>query len=359
MSPPRDPGRIFLVLKIDLHTHILPESWPNLAERYGCGDWVKLDHYKPCSARMMVGDNFFREIESNSWDPVVRMDDCDRAGVHVQVLSTVPIMFSYWAKPAHAFDLSQLLNDHIAGVVATYPTRFAGLGNLPMQAPDLAIKELERCVNELGMPGVQIGSNINGSNLDDPGVVAILEAARDLDAAVFVHPWEMLGQDRHPRYWLPWLVGMPAETATAMCSLMMGGVLEKLEGLRIAFAHGGGSAPFTIGRIQHGFDVRPDLCAVDSKLSPRELLRRCYVDSLVHDPDSLRHLIDIMGPDRIALGSDYPFPLGEHVPGALIESMALAHRSKERLLSGTALEFLGLKASTFLGEHSEVIHDDA
>ena len=121
------------------------------------------------------------------------------------------------------------------------------------------------------------------------------------------------------------------------------------------------SAPCTRGqsRIQHGFDVRPDLCAVDSKLSPRELLRRCYVDSLVHDPDSLRHLIDIMGPDRIALGSDYPFPLGEHVPGALIESMALAHRSKERLLSGTALEFLGMKASTFLGEHSEVIHDDA
>ena len=126
----------------------------------------------------------------------------------------------------------------------------------------------------------------------------------------------MLGQNRTRDHWLTWLVGMPAETATAMCSLMMGGVLEKLEGLRIAFAHGGGSAPFTIGRIQHGFDVRPDLCAVDSKLSPRELLRRCYVDSLVHDPDSLRHLIDIMGPDRIALGSDYPFPLGEHVPGA-------------------------------------------
>ncbi|MDG2095316.1 MAG: amidohydrolase family protein [Phycisphaerales bacterium] len=354
-----DLCRIFLVLKIDLHTHILPEKWPDLAQRYGCGEWVNLDHHKPCSARMMVGDNFFREIESNSWDPVVRMADCDQAGVHVQVLSTVPIMFSYGARPEHAHDLSQLLNDHIAGVVARYPTRFAGLGNLPMQDPDLAIRELERCVKELGMPGIQIGSNVNGANLDDPGIVTILEAARDLNAAVFVHPWEMLGRDRHPKYWMPWLVGMPAETATAMCSLMMGGVLEKLEGLRIAFAHGGGSAPFTIGRIQHGFDVRPDLCAIHSSTSPRELLRRCYVDSLVHDPNSLQHLIDIMGTDRVALGSDYPFPLGEHVPGSLIESMPLDDSSKKRLLSGTALEFLGLHASTFLGDTNEVIHDDA
>ena len=306
----------------------------------------------------MVGDNFFREIESNSWDPVIRMADCDRTGVRVQVLSTVPIMFSYWAKPDHAHDLSKMLNDHIAGVVSTHPTRFAGLGNVPMQSPDLAIRELERCVNELGMPGIQIGSNINGANLDDPGVVTVLEAARDLGAAVFVHPWEMLGKERHSRYWLPWLVGMPADTATAMCSLMMGGVLEKLEGLRIAFAHGGGSAPFTIGRIQHGFDVRPDLCAINSQISPRELLRRCYVDSLVHDAASLRHLVEVMGEDRIALGSDYPFPLGEHAPGKLLESMSFADSTMRRILSGTALEFLGLAESSFLPDGNEVDHDD-
>lgn len=359
MSPCGVPGRIMVVLKIDLHTHILPEKWPNLAERYGCGDWVRLDHHKSCSAKMMVGDNFFREIESNTWDPVVRMSDCDQAGVRVQVLSTVPIMFSYWAKPEHALDLSRLLNDHIAGVVSRYPSRFAGLGNVPMQSPDLAIKELERCVKDLGMPGIQIGSNINGANLDDPGVVAVLEAARDLDAAIFVHPWEMLGKARHPKYWLPWLVGMPAETATAMCSLMMGGVLEKLEGLRIAFAHGGGSAPFTIGRIQHGFEMRPDLCAIDSKVAPRELLRRCYVDSLVHDAPSLQLLIDVMGADRVALGSDYPFPLGEVVPGQLIESMPLDTATRDRILSGTALEFLGLSASSFLADTKEAVHDDA
>lgn len=335
------------MLKIDLHTHILPERWPDLADRYGCDGWLRLDHYKPCCARMMIGDQVFREIESDCWDPAVRLADCNRDGVHVQVLSTVPVMFSYWAAPDNALDLSRMLNDHIAQTVATYPTRFVGLGTVPMQAPDLAIAEMERCVGDLGMPGLEIGSNVNGTNLDDPGVFAVLEAAADMGAAIFVHPWEVLGRKRHPDYWLPWLVGMPAETATAMCSVMMGGVLDRLPGLRIAFAHGGGATPFTIGRIQHGYDVRPDLCAHSSSLPPREALRRCYVDSLVHDEGALRLLIDMMGADRIALGSDYPFPLGEAHPGALIESCGLGEGTARRLLAGTALEFLGRSASDF------------
>jgi aminocarboxymuconate-semialdehyde decarboxylase len=216
-----------------------------------------------------------------------------------------------------------------------------------MQAPTLAIAELERCMNDLQLPGLQIGSNVNGANLDDPGVFAVLEAAADLGAAIFVHPWQMLGADRHDKYWMPWLVGMPAETATAMCSLMMGGVLERLPTLRIAFAHGGGSAPFTIGRIQHGYEVRPDLCAVDSTLDPATLLRRCYVDSLVHDPGALRLLVETMGADRIALGSDYPFPLGEHHPGELIRKCGFDEAIQARMLAGTALEFLGLRAHQF------------
>ncbi|MCH2133810.1 MAG: amidohydrolase [Phycisphaerales bacterium] len=336
------------MLKIDLHTHILPERWPDLSERYGSDGWLRLDHHKPCCARMMIGDQVFREIESDCWDPQVRLADCDRDAVNVQVLSTVPVMFSYWARAEEALDLSRVLNDHIAEVVSTYPSRFVGLGTVPMQDPDLATRELERCVKELGMPGLQIGSNVNGANLDDPGVFAVLEAARDLDAAIFVHPWQMLGKERHPEYWLPWLVGMPAETATAMCAVMMGGVLERLPGLRIAFAHGGGATPFTIGRIQHGWDVRPDLCATRSSTPPRELLRQCYVDSLVHDEGALRLLMETMGTDRVALGSDYPFPLGEHHPGALVESCGFDAATTQRLLSGTALEFLGLEEHQFL-----------
>jgi len=330
-------------MKIDLHTHILPEKWPDLRERFGYGGFVRLEHHKPCCARMMIDDRFFREVHENCWSPKVRLSDCDRDGVTMQVLSTVPVMFSYWAEPADAHDLSRLLNDHIAGVVRDYPDRFAGLGTLPMQDPALAVKELERCRHELGLHGIEIGTHINDWNLDAPEVFAVLEAAQDLRAAVFVHPWDMMGKERMPKYWLPWLVGMPAETSLAICSAIFGGLLERLPNLRICFAHGGGSFPGTIGRIEHGFNVRPDLCAVDNNVNPRDYLGRFYVDSLVHDADALRYLIDLIGANRIALGSDYPFPLGEATPGALIESMAdLTSEAKDQLLFQSAQAFLCL-----------------
>ena len=335
-------------LKIDIHTHILPERWPDLRERYGYGGWIRLEHHCPGCAKMMVDDRFFREVQANCWDPRTRMSECDATGVTVQVLSTVPVMFGYWAKPADALDLSRLLNDHIAEIVRTYPDRFVGLGTIPMQAPELAIPELERCVRELGLAGIEIGSHVNDWNLDEPALFAIFEAAADLGAAVFVHPWDMMAKESMPKYWLPWLVGMPAETSLAICSMIFGGVLERLPSLRVAFAHGGGSFPHTIGRVQHGFDVRPDLCAVDNDVPPRDYLDRFYVDSLVHDADALRYLVGLMGAERVALGSDYPFPLGEHHPGALIESMNdLSPATRRRLLAGTALEFLGLEAGAF------------
>ncbi len=331
-------------MRIDLHTHILPENWPNLREKYGYGGFVQLDHYAPCRARMHIDGAFFRDIASNCWDPAVRMQDCERTGVTLQVLSTVPVMFSYWAKPADAHDLSMLLNDHIAGVVREQPTRFAGLGTIPMQSPDHAIREMERCVKQLGLCGVEIGSNVNDQNLNEPAFFPIFEAAQDLGAAVFVHPWEVIGKERMPKYWLPWLVGMPATTAMAICSMIFGGVFERLPRLKVCFAHCGGSFPFTIGRIDHGFEVRPDLCAVDNPRRPSEYVGRFYMDTLVHDADALRFVMKRFGAERLALGSDYPFPLGEAEPGKLIESMGdLTPWERERMLWGTAAEFLGLR----------------
>ncbi|MFN2508064.1 MAG: amidohydrolase family protein [Chthoniobacterales bacterium] len=351
-------------MKIDLHTHILPREWPDLDARYGYPGWVRLEHCDSCSARMMKGDRLFREITHNSWDPQRRIEDCDRAGVSMQVLSTVPVMFSYWAKAADALDLSRRLNDHIAEVVRTYPARFAGLGTIPLQDPALAARELERCVRELGLRGVQIGTHVDANehchgpdcrNLDHPSLDVIWQTAEQLNAAIFVHPWDMLGENRMPKYWLPWLVGMPAETCLAICSMMLGGVFERFRKLRVAFAHGGGSFPFTSGRIEHAFHARPDLVAIDSKASPRDYLARAsdqgdvapahfYVDSLVHDPDALKLLLKLFGAQRVALGSDYPFPLGEAQPGQLIESMSeLSEAEKAQLLAGTAREFLGLK----------------
>ncbi len=336
------------MLKIDIHTHVIPENWPNLAERYGYGGWVQIEHTGPGCARMVQEGKLFRRVDENSWDADARLKDCDRDRVSVQVLSTVPVMFSYWARAEDALDLSRFLNDHIAGIVNRFPKRFIGLGTVPMQDADLAVRELERCVQDLGLAGIEIGSHINGRNLDDPRIVAVFEAAQELGAAVFVHPWDMLGRERMDRYWLPWLVGMPAETSLSICCMIFGGVFEKLPRLRVCFAHGGGAFPSSLGRIEHGFHARPDLVAVNNKTNPSAYIGRFYVDSLVHDPDFLRYMLKLMGARAIALGSDYPFPLGEDRPGTLIESMGLDDATRSRLLHGTALEWLGLARERFL-----------
>ena len=336
------------MLKVDIHTHILPETLPDLKARYGYSGFVQLEQHGPGCARLSIDGRTFRDVGKNCWDPGTRLTECDGHGVDVQVLSTVPVMFSYWAKPQDAHDLSRLLNDHIADVVGDHPKRFVGLGTVPMQETALAVQELERCVQTLGLAGIQIGTHVNGKNLDDERVFPVFEAAEALGAAVFVHPWDMLGGDRMSQYWLSWLVGMPAETALAICSMMFGGVFDRLPRLRVAFAHGGGAFPGTVGRIEHGFTVRPDLCAVNVETSPREQLRRFYVDALVHDGDALRFLIDLFGSDRVALGTDYPFPLGEHVPGALIDSLPLDPATRQRLLGASALEWLNLDPGQFL-----------
>ena len=336
-------------MKIDIHTHLLPAELPRFAERYGYGGFITLEHHAPCRARMLRDDGkFFREIESNCWDPARRLMECDAAGVTLQVLSTVPVMFSYWTRPEHGLDLSRFLNDHLASVVHGSPRRFEGLGTVPLQDVGLAVRELERCVRELKLAGVQIGSHVNGLNLGDPALFPFFEAAAELGAAVFVHPWDMLGGARMEKYWLPWLVGMPTEVALAISTLLFSGTLEKLPRLRLAFAHGGGAFPGTFGRLQHGFEARPDLVAVDNPVPPRDYLGRFWVDSLVHDADTLRFIVKLFGPNKVALGSDYPFPLGEERPGTLIESLTdLEPAAREGLLWRNALEWLGRSKEEF------------
>ena len=328
-------------MKIDIHTHIMPDKMPNWVEKFGYGEFIHLEH-RNCKACMMKGDKLFREVDDNTFKADVRISEMDATDVSIQVLSTIPVLFNYWAKPADGLETSRFFNDHIAETVEKDSARFIGIGTVPLQDINLAIKEMQRCVQELKMPGLEIGSNINGTNLGDERFFPFYAEAERLGCALFIHPWEMMGEGQMQKYWLPWLVGMPAETSRAICSMIFGGVLEKFPKLRLAFAHGGGSFPLTIGRIEHGFNVRPDLVAIDNAINPRDYIGKFWIDSLVHDEKAMNYIIDVMGEDKICLGSDYPFPLGEHHPGKLIAAMGFEKEREEKLLFQNAKDWLAI-----------------
>lgn len=335
------------MLKIDMHTHIIPEKLPNFANKFGYGDFIYLQHHRKGFAKMMKGNQFFREIEENCWDAKVRIADYKKFDTQVQVVCTIPVMFSYWAKAKDCLDLSMFLNDDIAALVNKFPNNYVGLATIPMQDTDLAIKELERC-KALGFPGIQIGSNINDKNLSEQQFFPIFEACQELGMAVLVHPWNMMGFDQMTKYWLPWLVGMPAETSRAIASMIFGGVFERLPKLRVNFAHSGGSFLPTIGRIEHGFNCRPDLVAVDNPINPREYLGKFWVDCITHDPMLMKYVLKMQGSKRVTLGSDYPFPLGDLEIGAFLEKMDLEEGVLEDIFCNATLEWLDLSKEQFL-----------
>ncbi len=320
---------------------------PNWSEHFGYGDFIYLQHHKKGFAKMMRGNQFFREIKSNCWDADQRIEEYNKFNTQVQVVCTIPVMFSYWAKPLDCLALSQFLNDHIGKLVEKYPKQYIGLGTVPMQDTELAVKELER-FKKIGLVGLQIGSNINDENLNEERFYAIFEACEKLDLALMVHPWNMMGEKNMQRYWLPWLVGMPAETSRAICSMIFGGIFEKLPKLRVMFAHAGGSFLPTIGRIQHGFDCRPDLVAIDNNFNPRKYISQFWVDSITHDPLMLEYVLKLQGSNKVMLGSDYPFPLGDLEIGKFIDEMELPKKVKEDIYCNAALEWLNLSKKDFI-----------
>lgn len=334
------------MLKIDMHSHILPKQMPNWFSKFGYGDFIQLIQKENNTADMMQGGKFFRTISENCWNEDLRIKEYQTKNTSVQVVCTIPVMFSYWAKGEDCLELSRFLNDHIADLTIRYPKNYIGLATLPMQDPQLAIEELERC-KKIGFPGIQIGSNINQMNLSDPFLFPIFEACEKLGMAVMIHPWQMMGFNEIQKYWLPWLVGMPAETSRAACSLIFGGVLEKLPQLRICFSHAGGAFLPTLGRIEHGFNCRPDLVAIDNNVNPRDYVGKFWVDCITHDIDLLKYILNLQGSKKVCLGSDYPFPLGDLEIGEFIEKSDLSSEIKEDIFSNSTLEWLNLTKSSF------------
>ena len=326
---------------IDIHNHFFPREWPDLAKRYGTPDWPRIKHAEVGKADIMVGESLFRQINSACWDPEVRLAEMDRDGVDMQVISATPVLFAYDRPVSHASDCAQLFNDAALVLCAQGKGRLKSLCQVPLQDTDAACKELSRCMRA-GHLGVQIGNHVGERNLDDPGIVTFLHHCADEGAAVLVHPWDMLGQQRMPKYMMPWTVGMPAETQLAVVALILSGAFDKLSSkLRICFAHGGGSFAFLLGRLENAWQHHPVAHGV-CELTPSRYVERFYVDSAVFDERTLQFLVGTMGSDRVMLGSDYPFPLGEHRVGQLIKESHLSLSDKTNLLGSNARKFLGL-----------------
>lgn len=330
-----------------MHTHIMPKHLPRWADKFGYDGFIHLEHNDDNTADMMKGEEFFRRVKSNCWDAEERIQDYALFDTQVQVVCTIPVLFSYWAKPQDGLAVSEFLNDDIMETVNKNPKHYIALGTVPMQAPDLAVKELER-IKKMGIKGIQIGSNINDKNLSEPEFDPIWAACEALDLAVMIHPWNMMGFDSMRKYWLPWLVGMPAETSRAACSMIFGGVLERFPKLRVNFSHAGGSFLPTLGRIEHGYNCRPDLVAIDNERNPREYVGKFWVDCITHDPKLLRYILDMQGSKRVTLGSDYPFPLGDLEIGKYITEMNLSDEVVDDIFCNATLEWLNMDKSELL-----------
>jgi aminocarboxymuconate-semialdehyde decarboxylase len=330
------------MIKIDMHSHIIPEYLPDWSNIFGYGDFIKLVHHKPGFAKMMKGSMFFREIKDNCWNSDLRMLEYSNFSVNYHVASTIPVLFNYWAKGKDCYDTSRFLNDHLANVQVASKGKILGLGTIPMQDSDLAIKELYRLKEDLNLKGIQIGSNINDLNLNEIQFFPIYEACEKLNIPILVHPWNMLGFDKIQKYWLPWLVGMPAETTRAICSLLFGGVFEKFPNLRFNFSHAGGTFFSTIGRIEHGFNCRPDLVAIDNEFNPRKYLYSFWIDCITHDSKYLSYIIDLIGTNKICFGTDYPFPLGDLEMGKFLDELNLPQEDLENIFYKSTLNWLGI-----------------
>jgi len=327
-------------MKIDIHSHFFPRITQAEAARLHPqrAPWLQTEGRH---GQIMLGDKPFRPVHDVLWDAQRRIEHLDEQGLDAQVMCATPVMFGYDQPIERALPWAQLMNDRALEMTAIAPERLKVLAQVPLQDIDAACREASRAM-ACGHVGVQIGNHVGERDLDDSGLEIFLRHCANEGIPLLVHPWDMMGRERMKKWMLPWLVAMPAETQLGILSLILSGAFERLpESLRICFAHGGGGFAFLLGRVDNAWRHR-DIVREDCPQLPSSYVKRFFVDSAVFDPGALRLLVDVMGADRVMLGSDSPFPLGEQSIGAgVLEHPQLSEQDKARICAGNAQAFFG------------------
>jgi len=327
---------------IDIHSHFFPPLDRNAAGALGSGwPWLRPDGAG--RGTIMRGDTPFRPVSEALWDPQTRLAELDERGIECQLICATPILFGYGSDPGEARAAAVVINDMAREHCAGHGGRLESLCQVPLQDLKLACDELDRATQS-GHVGVQIGNHVGGRDFDDGELVEFLQHCATTGTPVLVHPWDMFARERMDRYMLQWLVAMPAETQLSILYLILSGAFERLSpSLKLCFAHGGGSFAYLLGRVDNAWRER-DIVRADCPHLPSSYCNRFSTDSVVFDDDALSLLVGRMGPKRVMFGTDYPFPLGEPVPGALIrEHPGLAGDVKVQILAHNAREFFNLK----------------
>lgn len=290
----------------------------------------------------MVGSSEFRRVQSNCWNAEERLADMDADGIEIQVVSPTPVFFSYDKPAVEAVRIARIFNDLALEICEPGNGRLIPFAQVPLQDPDAACAEADRAIAS-GHRGIEIGNHVGDRDLDDEGIVMFLQHCAERGIPVFVHPWDMHTSPRLERWMSQWLTGMPAETHLSIISLILGGVFDRVPpSLRLAFAHGGGSFAFWLGRFENAWHERRDVIGV-SERPPSAYLDRFSVDSVVFEPSALRLLVDTLGTDQVMVGSDYPYPLGERPVGNVVDrSDFLTDPQKHALREGNARRFLAI-----------------
>lgn len=330
---------------VDAHTHWIPERFPAYVGQRKGVPWPSMAPAdSACDRNVMIEGRVYRTVPETSWDTAGRARDMDKSGVTHQVVSPMPELLSYWLAADDALSLCRFMNEELAAFARSDPARFTGLGAVPLQDVTLAIGELEHCL-QLGLAGVEVGSNIDGKALGHPDHEPFFEAAAAMGAAIFVHALRPCGMDRvvGPPL-LEQVLAFPGEIGLAAASLVTGGVLARHPGLRVSCSHGGGSLGVLLPRLEHAWGkARPLRDAMPT--SPWELARRLFVDDLVYDAATIAHLLKVFGPTQVMAGTDYPFVIQDADPAGRIEQLALDEPTRKMLREENARRWLGRRAN--------------